>query len=452
MPKPIEGPARTTESPPDVEVPGRWRQLSLIGGTLLVDSTEASLISGLFPVIRQALGVSLGALGILTAAGRIVGVFTGPLWVWAARRWSRKGVLVLATGFWGVFGIAAGFAQNFTQLLVLCTLLAAGYAAAGPITTDLLGDLFGSRSRGRAIGTLYGVLSLGTSLLAALKGQLAGFEDGWRWGLWGIGTVNILVGVALWIWLRDPGPGASQRQLADLDRETREAASTLTWSGVRSLFRTRSFVILLGSRLLSGHLLIGTFGVIFLVDTYGFATETASLVLLPLGIGYFAGTVLGGILSDWAVRRSPRHGLVAVLQMAQIAFGVVAFFGTQIDYGGIGLFALFFGLMGLAQGINPGVNRPMVMNVTPPELRSAAFAVYLTVFEAIAWAAFSLCAGFLGDAVGLKTVFLWVLVLLMLVNAAFLTLLYRPYARDVTRVQQELERRREAALRETATP
>ncbi|MFE2989102.1 MFS transporter [Streptomyces sp. NPDC059262] len=129
-----------------------------------------------------------------------------------------------------------------------------------------------------------------------------------------------------------------------------------------------------------------------------------------------------------------------------VRLAVAAFFGTQIEYDGIALFAVFFGLMGVAQGINPPVNRPMVMAVTPPEQRAAAFAIYVSVFEAIAWAAFSLGAGFLGDVVGLRPVFLWVLVILMLVNGAVLTLLYRPYAQDVARVQGELDRRRRQAL------
>ncbi|MBO1331337.1 MFS transporter [Streptomyces sp. VRA16 Mangrove soil] len=430
----------------EVQVKGRWRQLSLLGGTMLVDSTEASLVSSLFPLIRQSLGVSLGALGVLTASGKIVGAFTGPFWVWAAQRWSRKSVLVVATGLWGVWGVAAGFSQNFAQLLVLYTVLAAGYAAAHPIITELIGDLFGGSTRGRAVGVVYGAVSLVSAVIGPLKGQLAGVDEGWRWGLWGIGAFNIVLGIALWIWFRDPGRGAAERQLADLDRATRDAHSKLTWHKALSLLKIRSLVLLLVSRLLSGHLLVGTFGVVFLVDVYGFSTQKAAIVLLPFGIGYFLGTLLGGVLADWATRRSPRHGLVAVLQAAQIVFALVAFFGTQFDYGSIGLFGLFFALMGATQGVNPSVNRPMVMAITPPELRGAAFALYVSIFEAIAWAAFSLGAGFLGDALGLRTVFLWALVILMLINGAFLTLLYLPYADDVARVQRELQARRDQAL------
>ncbi|MFE2873466.1 MFS transporter [Embleya sp. NPDC059259] len=430
----------------EVRVKGRLRQLSLLGGTMLVDSTEASLVNSLFPLIRQSLGVSLGALGVLTAAAKIAGAFSGPFWVWAAQRWSRKTVLVVATGFWGIWGVAAGFSQNFTQLLIFYTVLAVGYAAAGPIVTEVISDLFGGSTRGRAVGVTFGAIALVGALIGPLKGRLAGVDDGWRWGLWGLGAFNVLLGFGLLLWFRDPGRGASEEQFAGLDTATRNAHSQLTWAKARSLLRIRSFVILLVSRLLSGHLLVGTFGVVFLVDVYGFTTETASVMLLPFGVGYFLGTVLGGFAADRVSRISPRYGLVALLQAAQIVFAVFAYFGTQFDYGGIAVFGVFFALMGAAQGVNPSVNRPMVMAITPPELRGAAFAVYLSVFEAVAWAGFSLAAGFLGDAIGLRTVFLWALVILMLVNGTFLTLLYRTYATDVARVQTELGARREAAL------
>ncbi|MFG2525254.1 MFS transporter [Streptomyces sp. NPDC048527] len=448
MPELSRGPAQSVVGSPGtpVQVKGRWRQLSLLGGTMLVDSTEASLVSSLFPLIRQSLGVSLGALGTLTAASKIVGVFTGPFWVWAAQRWSRKSVLVVATGLWGLWGVAAGFSQNFTQLLVLYTVLAAGYAAANPIITELIGDLFGSSSRGRAIGFVYGAISLAGAVIGPLKGQLAGVDEGWRWGLWGIGGFNILLGIALLIWFRDPGRGASEQQLADLDRTTREAVSKLSWDKAFSLLKIRSLVILLVSRLLSGHLLVGTFGVVFLVDVYDFSTQRASLVILPFGVGYFLGTLLGGFAVDRVSRRNPRSGPVAVLQAAQFVFAVFAYFGTQFRYDSILVFGALFALIGTAQGMNPSINRPMVMAITPPELRGAAFALYASIAEAIAWAGYSLGAGFLADTVGLRVVFLWVLVVLMLVNGLFLTLLYRPYAVDTARVQEELDTRRRDVL------
>ena len=91
-------------------------------------------------------------------------------------------------------------------------------------------------------------------------------------------------------------------------------------------------------------------------------------------------------------------------------------------------------LFGACQGLNPPVNRPIVASVVPPELRGQAFAIFLTIFETIGWAVFALGAGRVAASVGIQTVFLWVLVGLMLVNAAVLSTLYVCYPRDVRKV------------------
>jgi hypothetical protein len=97
-------------------------------------------------------------------------------------------------------------------------------------------------------------------------------------------------------------------------------------------------------------------------------------------------------------------------------------------------------------GLNPPVNRPIVSTVVLPELRGQAFAVWLTVFETIGWALFAIVAGQFAATIGLTQVFLFVLVGLMLVNAAFLTILYWTYPRDVRRMEGALEQRRQDAL------
>ncbi|MEU4235021.1 hypothetical protein AB0F17_63040 [Nonomuraea sp. NPDC026600] len=81
-----------------------------------------------------------------------------------------------------------------------------------------------------------------------------------------------------------------------------------------------------------------------------------------------------------------------------------------------------------------------------PELRGQAYAIWLTVFETIAWAAFSLLAGTLAATLGIQGVFLWLLVVLMLVNGLLLSILYVAYPRDAARVTETLDIRRRQAL------
>ncbi|WP_219412606.1 MFS transporter [Pseudonocardia nigra] len=425
---------------------GRGRNLTVLGGSMLVDGGESSMISGLFPVIRASLGLSLGALGILTAAARLIGVVAGPGWVWLARRTSHKAVLVIATGFWGIWAILAGLAQNFTQLVILYTISAAGAAAGHAIVPEIIGDSFDDAKRGRAVGWLYGGIAAGAAVLAPLIGQLARVEDGWRYGFFIAGGLNVVFGLLIWAFYRDPGTGAAEAQLSDLTQEARDRESRVTWAKVRSLFGIRSYVLLLISRLLSSHLLVGAFGVVLLVDAFGFDNAVAAAVLAPFGIGYLAGTFAGGQIADRMHARSPLRGRIAFLQVAQVLFAVFAYFGTQVGWNAIWPFLVMFGLMGFAMGLNPGVNRPLVMSVVPPELRGAAFAVYVSVVESLGFAVYTLLAGFLAEAIGLQAVFLWLVVGLMTLNGAFLGLLYRPYARDVTNMEAELDRRRAHAL------
>ncbi|MCS0499699.1 MFS transporter [Protaetiibacter mangrovi] len=431
-------------------VPRRKTNLVILGGSMVADGGEGSMATTLFPVIAAALSLATSALGILSAVGRIVGVFAGPTWVFLAKKFGRKPILAIATGFWGVWAVAAGFSQDFAQLLVLYAIMAAGTAAAHAIVPEVIGDSFEDKKRGRVVGWLYGGTAAIGSVMAPLIGQLANVEDGWRYGFFVFGAINVLFGVLILAFYKDPGTGGGEEQLKTFSQAERDAASKITWAKVRSLLRIRSYVILLGSRLLSSHLLLAAFGVVLLVQEFGFDTAVAASVMAPFGIGYLLGTIVGGFLSDLLNRLSPDFGRVGMLQGAQLAFAVVAFFTTQFVYGGILPYLVLFGIVGLTVGLNPGVNRPLVMAVVPPELRGAAFAIFVSIIESIGFAIYTLTAGFLADTVGLQTVMLWLVCGIMVVNAAYLTLLYGPYKRDRRALEAELDARRERILESEA--
>lgn len=438
----------TTAAPPtekSVKVPHRWRNLSTLSGIMVVDNTEAGLVSTLFPSISAALRLDSGHLGILSAMGKLVAVPAGPFWVWLAGRIGRRAALVATTVTGGVFGVAAGFSQGWIQLLIFNTLLSACIIGASPIANAVIMDSFDDKQRGRATGYFYGAINGIASFVGPLLALFTGFTDGWRYGMWTISGICVVSSVLVLALFRDPGVGASEEQLADLSEEQR-AKTKVTARSVLSLFRIPTFSVMMLSRLLSGHLLITIFGIQFLVTERGFDNATAAIVLVPFGVGYVFGTVGGGLVLTALDRVIPFRGRVAYIQAAQVIFAIAAFFGTQFHHDGIAVYGVFWALMGAAQGMNPSVNRPIVASVVTPELRGQAFAIFLTVFETVGWAIFSLGAGQLANTYGIQQVFLWVFVGLMLVNTLVLGLLYVVYPRDVQRVNDTLDRRRAEVL------
>jgi MFS family permease len=441
-----EAPRAGTDRPPTAApVPHRWRNLATLTGVSMIDNTEAGVTTTLFPSIAHALRLDSGHLGLLAALGKVVAVPFGPAWVWLAGRIGRRGAIVASTVVAGGFGIAAGFASDWIQLAVFNTLMSAAIIGSAPIANAVITDSFEDRARGRAVGYFYGVVTLVSSLLGQVTALFTGLTDGWRYGMWTISGLCILAGLAVAVFFRDPGIGAAEAQLADLDERDR-VKTPVSVRSVLSLFKIPTFSLMMLSRLLSGHLLIAIFGVRFLVAERHFTNAVAASVLLPFGLGYFAGTIGGGWLLALLDRTLPDRGRVAYIQAAQVFFAVVAFAATQFGYGGIVTYCVLWALMGFGQGLNPPVNRPIVAAVILPELRGQAFAIFVTVFETIGWAVFSLGAGQLADSLGIQAVFLWTLVVLMLVNAAVLTSLYLTYPRDARRVTAELDRRRAVAL------
>lgn len=411
-------------------VKGRWRNLSTLIGVTVVESGEGSLTTTLFPAIAKSLGLGNTELGLLSTLGRLIGVPFGPFWVWYANRTTRRQAIFVSTLVSGALAVASGFAENFLLLLLLQTLQAGAVIGLTPITNAVIADSFDDKARGRAVGMLYGISAILSSVIGPIIGLLSLWESGWRWGFWGVGALLVATGFLVLVLFREPEVGA-----ADYGAQ----AARIVYARPRikdsiALMKIPTFSIMMASRLLSGHLLIAVFGVQFLVTERGFDNALAAIVALPFGIGYFLGTVGGGFVVSAIDRRGGRNGRVAFLQAAQVIFAVVAFFATQFDIASIGYYAVFWGLMGLAQGLNPGVNRPILMSVMAPELRAQGFVIYLTIFEVIGWAAFTYVAGVLADAFSLQAVFLWILVILMLVNAAVLGLLYRFYPRDRKRV------------------
>lgn len=429
-------------APPGVIVPKRWRRLALAIGPLAADTNESSVLTTLAPVIISTLALPVAALSIMFSVSRAVGMVFGPVWAYVSRKTNRKYTLFVTTVCAALATALTGASQDYVQLLVLFGLSAVFIAAALPIVSEITADLFDDRSRSRASGVTWGTIALIGSITSPLLGQLANANGGWRYGffIWGAGTLVVAV---LVLFLKDPGVGASEGTTPLATAAQRRKNERITLARIFSLFAIPTFVAMLVQRLLAGQLIVTFYSVLFLVEVRGFDTATAALVLLPFGVGYLVGTVGGGFVADALERRSWKYGRAGMLQFAQFAIAITVIVATQFDWKVFGVYLALWGVLGVVQGLNPALNRPIVAAVVPPELRSTAFALMLSVFEALAFVIFNLIAASLLAVIGLQGVMLWIPGILMLVNGAFVTVLYWTYPRDVVRLNLALLARTE---------
>jgi len=130
-------------------------------------------------VINSYLLVIAGFIAVGGKLGDIVGYKT--LFV--------TGVLVF-----GVFSLAAGFAENATWILTTRALQGLGAAVIFPASMALLALSFPAKQRGMAMG-IYGAIGSSCSALGPLIGGFLSDEISWRWIFWI--NVPIIAGIVL---------------------------------------------------------------------------------------------------------------------------------------------------------------------------------------------------------------------------------------------------------------
>lgn len=72
---------------------GKKRALLALAGAQVIDNGEGQILNSLFVNIRDALGLNIADLGIISASKRIGGLLFSPVWGILSDRYGRKNVL-----------------------------------------------------------------------------------------------------------------------------------------------------------------------------------------------------------------------------------------------------------------------------------------------------------------------------------------------------------------------
>ncbi|MGB4205939.1 MAG: MFS transporter, partial [Bacteroidales bacterium] len=312
-------------------IKGRWRNVVTLAFAGIVDAGEDQAMASMFPAIRTSLNMTTANLGTITSLGKVMEIIFGPIWGMLADRFSRKRILIIGTGLWGLWTLLIGFSVSYEMLLSLRVIAAIGLVALGSPMNSMLTDLFPQKERGKVFGIMRMISSLAVIVSILFFGRLAEIpETGWRIGFITFGALSMLRGLLFALFLKEPPRGGAEAAIYDVAQQS-EKKYTFSWQSVAAIFRVPTNLLLVFEKIFGVpvQLTILTFAVTWLVDERGFRPGQATTVLTGIVIGSAFSTLIGGLLGDWAERKNPRYGRLFVVQGSRAMMAILGYFFFQ---------------------------------------------------------------------------------------------------------------------------
>jgi MFS family permease len=213
---------------------------------------------------------------------------------------------------------------------------------------------------------------VGTALGFGIGGQVTEYFDNWRYAFYVVGLPGLAIAFAALL-IHEPPRGTSEGpdEGAELRRETLPAS----WSIYATLCRNRSFVFTTLGMAMMTFAIGGLANWVpkFISLERGLGLKKASLYMgAVICIAGLVGTALGGIIADPLARRIRGayfwlSGLTMLASVPLIWLALVAH-PTWLIFGSMALGLIFV-------FVGTGPSNAIVVNVTPPNIRAAAFAV-----------------------------------------------------------------------------
>lgn len=364
--------------------------------------------------LKLTFHVNDAALGVVPFGVALAGNFGAVPVAALCARHRRTSVLAWMFVVWGVLLLAAGLAPSFGLfglasagfvLFAIFRISSAFLEATDPAVYPLISDWWPVEERARKISIFNTLSAVGAFGGLIIAGVLVD-NGGWRWAfvIW---LPVALVGAALIQSRAEPArgrqdvlyrdrlesqtQGEEHEQVLDVvehpeaaveDRLAEDTSSAGDrWAVVRAVSRLRTWRVAAIGVALAGIMGSGFmyWGLPYFKRTFHLSgTEAAGLAPI-LGIGAFAGVFGGGFLADRLLERGVLRGRLYVSALGYAAGGSVlfaAFTTTSL--------AVAAPLLGLGSGLVSlplGPQFAMMMDVTPPSLRSQASAA-LNVLQA----------------------------------------------------------------------
>ncbi|MBD1551449.1 MFS transporter [Pseudomonas typographi] len=342
----------------------RYLILFLLFVVTTINYADRATISIAGSSIQKDLGVTPVTLGFIFSAFGWAYVAAQIPGGWLLDRYGSKRVYAFSIFTWSAFTILQGFvgflpvATAVMALFTLRFLVGMAEAPSFPGNARIVAAWFPTQERGTASAIFNSAQYFATVLFTPLMGWIV-HSMGWEHVFMVMGVLGVLFSL---VWLKlihnpkdHPMMGQAEYDLirnnggvVDMDQVGKKSGGP-QWGYIRQLLSSRMMVgIYLGQYCINGiTYFFLTWFPVYLVQERGMTILKAGFVASLPAICGFIGGVLGGVISDWLLRRG--HSLtfsrkLPIVCGLALSTSMVVCNYVQLDWLVVGLMALaFFG-------------------------------------------------------------------------------------------------------------
>ncbi len=327
--------------------------IGLVGSAHVVSHFFQLALPPLFPILKDDLGVSYAALGLLSTVFFVASAVTQPAMGFLVDRIGARRVLIIGITLLGLSYLMMGLLPTYPAFIVLAAIGGVGNSVFHPADYSILTASVSERRLGRAYSAHTVGGNVGWTLAPIVMIALAAVI-GWQGALISIGIAGLALGAFL-TWR-----GSLLRDESDAHRRSE--------GGGDGGSRTTGFAFLFNASILAsfiffmflamGQFGIQSFSVTALNTVYGVDLALAGSVLTTYLAAGAVGTIVGGVAADRV--RDP--GMIVAVTFAITALIFVAMGGLELPF-----WAMFtgFALTGFAMGVAMPSRDLIVKRATP---------------------------------------------------------------------------------------
>ena len=336
----------------------------------LFNYIDRQVLFAIFPLLAKDLNLNDARLGLLGSVFMIVYTLTAPIIAYFADKSPRQIWVSVCAVLWSAATAFTGMAKNFYNIAIARSFIGVGEAGFTSVSPSLAAEGFDKKIHASILAILGLALPLG-SALGYLLGGLIGQHYGWRMAFYVLSIPGFLLAFWAFVYIKD------KRKITQVDKKQIKISNYLQF------FKSKSFVYVCLAEAMATFTLGGLAAWMptYFHRYYGFSVAEAGTKFgILIIIAGFIGTLAGGMLSDFLIKKTKRAYFYTTLlgYMLALPIGLSALLCERQMLALIG-----FGIAMSFIFVQTGALNAAVISLTSIKIRSMAFAFHIFIIHAL---------------------------------------------------------------------